>query len=390
MKTTPVEHPEVSPSLSEQQGLGDALGALVRGWDRFWFRPMEPTTLGVIRICTGLIVLYVHIAYSFGLYTNYVGPNAWVNNDVLKWLRFDVETYAPAGTWDGMDQPVDKGQYIWSIYYHVQDPTWVAIIHTGILVVMFLFLIGLWTRITSVLTWVGSIMYIQRVPALLFGMDTMTNLGLFYLMIAPCGSALSLDRWLDVRRERRRRGPGWVPPPPEPTVSANFATRLIQVNFCIIYLAAGFSKLLGTSWWNATAPNQVLLNYSFAPFYVGAYQKIIIFLARHRWLWECVMSAFVVFTFIVEIGFPFLVWNRHTRWVMVCGSVLLHTAIGLFMGLVTFSLMMLAMVLSFVPPEALRQTLDRFFAQARLVLRPRTPPGGGTTAPQEEALALSR
>ena len=57
-------------------------------------------------------------------------------------------------------------------------------------------------------------------------------------------------------------------------MSANFATRLIQINFCLIYFAAGTSKLLGTSWWNGTAPNRFLLNYSFAPFDVPYVRRI--------------------------------------------------------------------------------------------------------------------
>ena len=28
-------------------------------WKGFWFRPADPTTLGFIRICTGLLVLYI-------------------------------------------------------------------------------------------------------------------------------------------------------------------------------------------------------------------------------------------------------------------------------------------------------------------------------------------
>ena len=30
-----------------------------RAWDRFWFRPSDPTTIGLIRLCTGLVVVYV-------------------------------------------------------------------------------------------------------------------------------------------------------------------------------------------------------------------------------------------------------------------------------------------------------------------------------------------
>jgi hypothetical protein len=44
---------------------------------------------------------------------------------------------------------------------------------------------------------------------------------------------------------------------------------------------------------------------------------------------------------------------------MVLGSVLLHTMIGLFMGLVTFGLLMMALVLSFVPPEAVHRLFAR-------------------------------
>src|SRR5262249_21739763 len=160
-----------------------------------------------------------------------------------------------------------------------EDPKWVWTIHLTILVFMLLFTAGLWTRVTSVVTWIGALMYIQRLQSsMLFGLDTMTNLGLFYLMIAPCGAALSVDCWLKVRRERQCRGGSSVPQPPEPMVSANFATRLIQINFCMIYFAAGTSKLLGTSWWNGTAPNRFLLNYSFAPFDVPVY------VAMLKWL----------------------------------------------------------------------------------------------------------
>jgi vitamin K-dependent gamma-carboxylase-like protein len=215
-------------------------------------------------------------------------------------------------------------------------------------------------------------------------MDTMTNIGLFYLMFAPCGAALSLDRWLQVRRERQRLGDKYVPQPPQPRVSATFATRLLQINFCLIYFAAGTSKLMGTSWWNGTAPNGFLLNYSFAPFDVPAYVTFLEWLVKHRFLWELFGAVGVVGTLFLELGFSFLVWNRHTRWLMVCGAVLFHTLIALLMGLVTFSLMMLVLVLAFVPPEAVRQTLESWSVQLQQLWQKRA---GGEAGPQ---VALSR
>ncbi|MFM7151598.1 MAG: hypothetical protein ACKO23_17370, partial [Gemmataceae bacterium] len=52
-------------------------------------------------------------------------------------------------------------------------------------------------------------------------------------------------------------------------------------------------------------------------------------------------------------------WDRRWRWLMISGSVMLHFVIGISMGLVTFSLMMMIMVSSFIPAEVTRSILDR-------------------------------
>jgi hypothetical protein len=348
------------PREEEQEPLLDA----VRGWDRFWFTPADPTTLCMMRICCGLVVLYVHLAYSFGLF-NYVGPRAWVDAQTLQYLVKENPTFVPSSTWAGNPTMYDKGQYSWSIFYHVEDHAWIVAIHVFFLVVMLLFTLGLWTPVTSVLTWMGAMSYLERAQTSLFGQDTMMMILLAYLMVGPCGATLSLDSWLARRREQKRRGVAYLPSTPGASVAANFAIRLVQVHFCIIYLAAGFSKLLGSTWWSGTAPNSVLLNYEFAPFNVAIYYKLVVFASQHRWLWEIGASAGILFTLFTEIGFPFLVWNRRTRWVMIICSVMLHTVIGLTMGLVTFGLFMLVMVMSFVPPATVRMLVDRFMAGAR-------------------------
>lgn len=357
-----------------------------RAWDRFWFAPADPTTLGLIRICAGLIVLYVQICYGFLLFS-YVSPGAWMDNSVVEYMRYKAPLFIPGWDWDEPEVRFATGSYVWSIFFGVQNPATIVALHVGVVVASLLFLAGFATRITSVLAWVGALSYIHRSPITLFGMDTMLSIAMFYLMIGPSGAALSIDRWLQKRRARRE-GNGALAAAPEALVGANLATRLIQVHFCIIYLASGFSKLLGASWWMGTAPSRVLLNPEFAPFSVALYYHTIVFLAKHRMLWEIFMGAGVIFTFFTEIGFPFLVWNRHTRWLMVICSVLLHTNIALFMGLTSFSLMMMAMVLAFVPPEVVRQILNNLFQQAGQVFG--TPPAGRGAPASQGKLVLTR
>jgi hypothetical protein len=266
---------------------------------------------------------------------------------MLKWYGFNPRmAYA-------------KGYPAWSIWFEVTDPGWMMVVHCTFLVVFFLFTIGFCTRVTSILAWLAAISYIQRAPTSIFGMDTMMNILLIYLMIGPSGAALSVDRlvsrWWAIRQAQRNHQP--MPPfsRPAPRVSANVVLRLLQIHFCIIYMASGLSKLLGGVWWNGTAIWGTMAVFEYCPMQIGSYQALLKFLCAHRWLWELAMNAGVAFTLFTEIGFPSLVWNRKLRWPMITVAVFLHTGIAMVMGLRTFSLLMLTMLIAFVPQE----TVDR-------------------------------
>jgi hypothetical protein len=369
--------------MSMQQPAAGAFTRGVRAWDRFWFTPADPTTLGLVRIFCGLIVLYVHLAYTYDL-QDLFGAGAWLNLPAADVFRREAPWVAPPLDWAATPIPpaptdgrelervtayaqrwgVDprltlaQGNRSWSVWYHVTDPTWMNVVHIGVLAVMALFTVGFCTRITAALTWLAALSYIHRGVTTLFGMDAMMAILLLYLMIGPSGAALSVDRLLERRRARRAGCPDGPASRPRPRVSANVVLRLMQVHFCIIYMAAGLSKLLGGSWWNGTALWWTLANYEFTPLRFPFYAEGLRWLCRHRWLWELVMTGGVVYTLALEISFPFLVWNPRRRGLMVIEAVLLHTGIALTMGLVGFGLLMLALVLSFVPAEAVHEVLD--------------------------------
>jgi hypothetical protein len=69
----------------------------------------------------------------------------------------------------------------------------------------------------------------------------------------------------------------------------------------------------------------------------------------------------------------------------VSASIIFHTLIALLMGLVTFSLMMLALVLAFVPPDAVRQTVQSLVQQVRQLLL-----GRAAATAKDASMALSR
>jgi len=113
--------------LPEANGSSESGGTLVnmaRAWDRFWFSKADPLPLGVIRIFTGIVVLYVHLIYSLDL-ISMVGPNGWLDRSASDYLRKEYPFWGVQQNWTEFPQdPYAKGQTaLWSVYFHLNDPT---------------------------------------------------------------------------------------------------------------------------------------------------------------------------------------------------------------------------------------------------------------------------
>jgi predicted DCC family thiol-disulfide oxidoreductase YuxK len=76
-------------------------------------------------------------------------------------------------------------------------------------------------------------------------------------------------------------------------------------------------------------------------------RRVLDLLASHYWFG----NAASYLTLLIEIAFPFLVWQRRTRPYMLVLAVLLHLQIALFMGMPYFSFVMIMGHMSFVRPE---------------------------------------
>jgi hypothetical protein len=271
------------------------------------------------------------------------------------------------------------GTPVFSLWFHILDAQAMAVVHVVIIVIAGLFTLGFCTRVTSALVWFASLCYIHRNPTILFGVDTMMNILLIYMMISPCGAVYSLDNM--IRKWWAHAKPGVVaawyrlwrlPPPaaiapadpvpdvPEPSVAANVAIRLLQIHVCIIYLMAGLSKLLGRAWWDGTAIWMTVANFEFAPMQIEAYMWFLEFLGRYQLLFDAFNTGGGLFTLVFEIGYPFLIWRPRLRWAFLCAAILLHGGIGLLMGLKTFSLMMLVMNMAFLRKEEVAWIVNTF------------------------------
>ncbi|HVX60581.1 MAG TPA: HTTM domain-containing protein [Pirellulales bacterium] len=293
------------------------------GWNRFWFTPSDPATLGLIRILAGAMLLYTHVVWSLGLEA-FFGAHAWVS---------------PAAAQQALAMQ-DGRSYAWSYWWLIESPAALWTVHIAALVVFAMLMLGLASRIVAVLAYLAAVSYVNRLPGALFGLDQINCMLAMYLMIGPSGGAYSLDRWLAARRAGTRL------PPAAPSVSGNIATRLIQIHMCVIYFFAGLGKLHGESWWYGDALWGAVANLE--------YQSLDV-----TWLaaWPLTVAVLTQVTVYWELFFCVLVWPRILRPVILSLAVPLHLGIAFFMGMITFGLAMLIGCLSFVPPSLVRRVL---------------------------------
>jgi uncharacterized membrane protein YphA (DoxX/SURF4 family) len=312
--------------LPGETGYGDSLMNLGTAWNRFWFTPMRPHTLCVIRLCTGAMLLYCHLVLAKDL-MSFVGPNAWINNELAEQLH------------DGAFGASDWARsYLW----YLDDPFHLKVHHIVTLSVTAMFMIGFATRLTAPVALFLQLMYLHRLTGALFGLDQIVTYLTLYLAITPCGACFSVDAWLGRRlaaARRRSRLLRWWLPDGSPSIAANVGTRLLQLHLCVIYLFGGLSKARGETWWGGEAVWLAIANYE--------YQSM-----DMTWLsqYPAVISGLSNLTLFWEIFYCALVWPRVTRPIVLAMAVAVHGGIALVLGMATFGTMMIVANAIFLPP----------------------------------------
>ena len=295
---------------------------IASGWDRFWFTPSDPATLCVIRILAGSMLFYTHLVWSVDL-AGFFGRDGKLSPEFCRAFMGN----SPAG-WSHL-LAVESNGALWAS-------------HIACLAILACFTVGLWTRVTGILSCLITISYAHRGSGALFGLDQINALLVIYLMLGPSGAMYSIDAWIGGKRDSH------------PIVGATIAIRLIQLHMCIIYLFAGAGKLLGASWWDGTALWGAFANYEYQTWDMT-------WLAQH----EQIVNFLTHLTIAWEISYVAVVWNRLARPIVILLAIPLHLGIGLCMGMMTFGLVMIYGNLAFASPRLVRAAVGWLAVGAR-------------------------
>jgi predicted DCC family thiol-disulfide oxidoreductase YuxK len=290
-----------------------ALGEL---WAQIWFNDSSTSPLELARMGIGAALLL-----HYGLATPYL---------------FDL--WGDTG-WMPRELAVTDDPWSLSLLFGLTSPWQLVAFHIFFLGCCAAFMVGWRTSWVKWVLLISQISYDHRNPMLFYGVDKILACLLLILCLAPIGRAMSLDRVRAVRAVKRNDLDATLPPYSSAWTGA--CTRLMQIQMATLFFYSGISKLGGDDWWYGDAVWFVFTTDEH-------YNRVILdIFASQYWL----VNVATYGTILIELAFPFLIWQRRTRPYLLALALFLHSQFALLMGLFYFSFVMMMGHMSFVRPE---------------------------------------
>jgi len=295
----------------------DSLGLLGQAWSQFWFQSTSTTPLEVVRIGLGA-ALFLHYAMATPYLFLFWGDTGWMPREIAL-------AYLP-------------NPWVQSVFFYFTAPwQWVAF-HILFLFCCAAFMAGWRTSWVKWIVLIGQISYDHRDLAIPYGVDIVLACLLLIFCVAPVGRAMSLDRVRAVRAAKRENLD--AAPPSYTSPWAGACTRLMQIQMAVLFFYSGLSKR-ADDWWNGDAIWLVFTTNEY-------YDPLIVdLLARQYWLVNFATFA----TILIEVSYPFLIWQRRTRPYLLGAAIFLHLQFAIFLGLFYFAFVMIMGHLIFMRPE---------------------------------------
>jgi predicted DCC family thiol-disulfide oxidoreductase YuxK len=225
-----------------------------------------------------------------------------------------------------------------SVFFYFTAPWQWVVFHILFLICCAAFMAGWRTSWVKWIVLIGQISFDNRSPALMYGVDSILASLLIILCLAPIGRAMSLDRVRAVRAAKY--GSLGATLPPYRSVWACACTRLMQIQMAALFFYSAINKF-GNDWWNGDA---IWFVFTTDEHYSGILLNV---LASQYWL----ANLGTYGTILIELAFPFLIWQDRTRPYLLAAAMFLHAAFAVSMSLYYFSFVMMMGHMSFVRPE---------------------------------------
>jgi hypothetical protein len=327
--------------------------------DDWLFGRRSPAAFGLFRIviCTIAFINLAMIAIDF---------DSWFTQRGFVPLEAAKQYSQDAMTWVGTHRlpfPIPRINFL----AEVTSTPIIAAFYGLTMLACLLTLVGLWTRVSSIVLALGVITLHHRNLLILHGGDTAIRQYLILVALGPSGAALSLDRVIAVWQGR---APRELPP------ISLWAQRLVQFEIAIMYFTTVWYKWMGSHWRDGTATYYIHQLKEFDRFPVP---------------WFMDRQPFVGLTtygtLLTELALATLVFYRPFRkWILLAG-VLMHGYIEYRFNIPLFAFIVISAYICFFDGEEVSAWARRLGERYRMLhLKVLLPKGLRMEGPRADAI----
>lgn len=294
------------------------LESVGRAWNTFFFAPQRPTPIALYRIAYGMLVI-LDVLLLWPEWLTWFGPRGLQSIGTMHALA--------AGTRINLFAALPETDASANAIF------WILLVSAVFVTTGFL------TRLSSAVVFVGLTSLHQRNLFITNGGDSLLRVTGFFLIFAPAGAALSIDRLVRVWRgvetvEVRPRAP--------------WAQRMIQIEVAALYLSSFWAKAQGPHWLDGTAT-----------YYAFHLEQLRRFPLPSWFLTPAIVRLSTWLTLALEFSLGVLIWFKDLRYWILLSALLLHAFIEYSMNIPLFEWIMCSAFITFVYPEDLTRVWQR-------------------------------
>jgi Vitamin K-dependent gamma-carboxylase len=259
------------------------LRSLFEAWNTFFFAEQSPIPLALFRVFYALSVIATVSLLRLDWIAWY-GPHAWVSLPTM--------------------HAVEPGPRLSLFTVMPENEIWVHALFWFFLASAMSLTIGLLSRLNSVVVFLCLTSIQQRNLFITHGGDTFLRVAGFFLIFAPAGAALSIDRLIRIWRGKEDLQIRPCRP---------WAQRMIQFELALLYFVTFCWKAAGIPWVQGTAL-----------YYIYHLNELQRFPLPSWFLRPVMLKLETWFTLALEFSLGVLIWLRELRYILLATGLLFH------------------------------------------------------------------
>lgn len=190
--------------------------------------------------------------------------------------------------------------------YNVSITSFFTIISIIYLLILFLCLIGLFSRVSFIVAIILQLIIFRSIPNYNYGYDNFLTISFFYCILFPVGKKFTLFKTN-------------ISQPTGVKYKYFNLITFLRTHLCVTYFLSGIAKSVDINWWNG-----------------NAIWRAIATTKDSIYIWPYAFAILSILVVISELLYSLIIQTKYRKYI-IYNIILMHLGIALFLGLSSFA-----------------------------------------------------